>query len=67
MMPITSGLSIISNLPLQFNVNITRLLLFLKLKITHDRKLKLAITIVRIVVGVLFIFSGLVKANDPLG
>jgi uncharacterized membrane protein YphA (DoxX/SURF4 family) len=29
--------------------------------------LKLAITIVRIVVGVLFIFSGLVKAIDPLG
>jgi len=29
--------------------------------------LKLAITIVRITVGVLFIFSGLVKANDPLG
>jgi len=29
--------------------------------------LKLAITIVRIIVGVLFIFSGLVKANDPLG
>ena len=29
--------------------------------------MKLAITIVRIVVGVLFIFSGLVKANDPLG
>jgi len=67
MMPITSGLSITSNLPLQFSVNITRLLLFLKLKITPNRKLKLAITIVRIVVGVLFIFSGLVKANDPLG
>ena len=29
--------------------------------------MKLAITIVRIVVGLLFIFSGLVKANDPLG
>lgn len=29
--------------------------------------MKLAITIVRIVVGVLFIFSGLVKAIDPLG
>jgi uncharacterized membrane protein YphA (DoxX/SURF4 family) len=29
--------------------------------------LKLAITIVRIIVGTLFIFSGLVKANDPLG
>ena len=29
--------------------------------------MKLAITIVRITVGVLFIFSGLVKANDPLG
>jgi uncharacterized membrane protein YphA (DoxX/SURF4 family) len=29
--------------------------------------LKLAITIVRIVVGVLFIFSGVVKAIDPLG
>jgi uncharacterized membrane protein YphA (DoxX/SURF4 family) len=29
--------------------------------------LKLAITIVRVIVGVLFIFSGLVKAIDPLG
>jgi uncharacterized membrane protein YphA (DoxX/SURF4 family) len=29
--------------------------------------MKLLVTIVRIVVGVLFIFSGLVKANDPLG
>lgn len=29
--------------------------------------MKLAITIVRVIVGVLFIFSGLVKANDPLG
>ena len=29
--------------------------------------MKLLITIARIIVGVLFIFSGLVKANDPLG
>ena len=29
--------------------------------------MKAAITIVRILVGVLFIISGLVKANDPLG
>jgi uncharacterized membrane protein YphA (DoxX/SURF4 family) len=29
--------------------------------------MKIAISIVRIIVGVLFIFSGLVKANDPLG
>ena len=29
--------------------------------------MKLLVSIVRIVVGVLFIFSGLVKANDPLG
>ena len=29
--------------------------------------MKTAITIIRIFVGVLFIFSGLVKANDPLG
>jgi uncharacterized membrane protein YphA (DoxX/SURF4 family) len=29
--------------------------------------MKIAVTIARIIVGVLFIFSGLVKANDPLG
>ncbi len=29
--------------------------------------MKLLVNIVRIIVGVLFIFSGLVKANDPLG
>lgn len=29
--------------------------------------MKIVLTIARIVVGVLFIFSGLVKANDPLG
>lgn len=29
--------------------------------------MKTAVTIIRIIVGVLFIFSGLVKANDPLG
>src|ERR1700733_1743090 len=29
--------------------------------------MKLLINIARIIVGVLFIFSGLVKANDPLG
>jgi len=29
--------------------------------------MKVMVTIVRIIVGVLFIFSGLVKANDPLG
>ena len=29
--------------------------------------MKLAITIVRVIVGILFIFSGLVKAIDPLG
>ncbi|GAC1451978.1 MAG: DoxX family protein [Chitinophagaceae bacterium] len=29
--------------------------------------MKAALTIARIIVGVLFIFSGLVKANDPLG
>lgn len=29
--------------------------------------MKLLLTITRIIVGVLFIFSGLVKANDPLG
>jgi len=29
--------------------------------------MKAAVTAVRIIVGVLFIFSGLVKANDPLG
>ena len=29
--------------------------------------MKAAVTIARIVVGILFIFSGLVKANDPLG
>jgi len=29
--------------------------------------MKVLITIVRILVGVLFIFSGLIKANDPLG
>ena len=30
-------------------------------------KLPLAVQIVRVIVGVLFIFSGLIKANDPLG
>src|SRR5690606_15487733 len=29
--------------------------------------MKLLITVLRYVVGILFIFSGLVKANDPLG
>jgi uncharacterized membrane protein YphA (DoxX/SURF4 family) len=29
--------------------------------------MKAAVTIIRIIVGLLFIFSGLVKANDPLG
>ena len=29
--------------------------------------MKIAINIIRILVGLLFIFSGLVKANDPLG
>src|SRR3954447_17398554 len=29
--------------------------------------MKVLISIVRMIVGVLFIFSGLVKANDPLG
>lgn len=29
--------------------------------------MKLAVSIIRILVGLLFIFSGLVKANDPLG
>ena len=29
--------------------------------------MKHALTIARILVGVLFIFSGLIKANDPLG
>ncbi|MBS1573891.1 MAG: DoxX family protein, partial [Bacteroidetes bacterium] len=29
--------------------------------------MKAIINITRIIVGVLFIFSGLVKANDPLG
>ena len=29
--------------------------------------MKIAVTIARIIVGLLFIFSGLVKANDPLG
>ena len=29
--------------------------------------MKPALTIARILVGLLFIFSGLVKANDPLG
>jgi hypothetical protein len=29
--------------------------------------MKLIVNIARIIVGVLFIFSGLVKANDPLG
>ncbi len=32
-----------------------------------DSPMRLLITFARIVVGVLFIFSGLVKANDPLG
>ncbi len=29
--------------------------------------MKLLVNVARIIVGVLFIFSGLVKANDPLG
>ena len=29
--------------------------------------MKVAISIIRVFVGLLFIFSGLVKANDPLG
>src|SRR5213078_3522030 len=29
--------------------------------------MKILLTIVRIIVGLLFIFSGLIKANDPLG
>ncbi len=29
--------------------------------------MKTAVNISRIIVGVLFIFSGLIKANDPLG
>ncbi|WP_018629474.1 BT_3928 family protein [Niabella aurantiaca] len=29
--------------------------------------MKILVTIVRIIVGVLFIFSGLIKANDPIG
>lgn len=29
--------------------------------------MKILLTIIRIIVGVLFIFSGLIKANDPLG
>lgn len=29
--------------------------------------MKIAVSIIRIIVGVLFIISGLVKANDPLG
>ena len=29
--------------------------------------MRIAVTIARIIVGLLFIFSGLVKANDPLG
>lgn len=29
--------------------------------------MKALLTIIRYVVGILFIFSGLVKANDPMG
>src|SRR5437868_14624092 len=29
--------------------------------------MKAAVTIARVIVGILFIFSGLIKANDPLG
>jgi len=29
--------------------------------------MKVALAVTRILVGVLFIFSGLIKANDPLG
>ena len=35
--------------------------------IIHKRIMKLVINITRFIVGLLFIFSGLVKANDPLG
>jgi uncharacterized membrane protein YphA (DoxX/SURF4 family) len=40
--------------------------LFLKAK-DREKYMKVILNIVRIIVGVLFIFSGLVKANDPLG
>ncbi len=33
----------------------------------RSRRNNIVLTIVRIIVGVLFIFSGLIKANDPLG
>jgi uncharacterized membrane protein YphA (DoxX/SURF4 family) len=29
--------------------------------------MKILLSVIRIVVGVLFIFSGLIKANDPTG
>src|SRR3954451_14816530 len=29
--------------------------------------MKIALAVIRIIVGVLFIFSGLIKANDPMG
>src|ERR1700712_549182 len=35
--------------------------------LTKNNKMKLLVNISRMIVGLLFIFSGLVKANDPLG